>query len=544
VTPGGTLALLGLVDPLARPQENLLSAFGGSQRAAREAAIAAKAEPANLLDRVIANTGSQTVPLADTPLLSDIVGQRHDLEVSTRTPDAVPKKGAPPLVDPHTTPDLRIGIDAARDAPEAFAKNGILLRGDDFPDLPVKGMRNPDNITDKAIDHMADNLVWLHDQAVGAHGQDVVDRSTNWYDGAHQIAMRLAEKTGYAPQQIAGVMASLSPQKDWYQNADLGDRLIDIVQNAKQQTWTPEMSGWADSYAKGKAAEIAKDRRKGKQSTADGKQATLDEFQAQVARLSQPDAPPPLARPLWQINDPDAQKQSLQDRAVFVRAYDEAHHSRNYPIVTPEGGFGDLATNADGSLSDVGWGSFKEIGKAISALDSPNLDHISRLMGGNHKVRSFYNNIISPNSQFGHTTIDTHAINAAHLRPMGGSHPVVNFGLGMGGSSSNATGAKGGYGVYHEAYRRAAERLSQRPGRPVMLPRQLQSITWEAVRGLFTPAQKRDTRLVADVDAIWKQARDGQISVDDARNLIRDRANGIEPPSWHVPPPADEEPPQ
>jgi hypothetical protein len=252
----------------------------------------------------------------------------------------------------------------------------------------------------------------------------------------------------------------------------------------------------------------------------------------------------PLAgQPLWQINDLDVAKQRLYDRSVFVRAFDEAHHARSYPIVTPEGTFGDLATNDDGSPSGIGWGSFPEIQKAIAALDNPSLEHISKLMGQNHKVRSFYNNIISPNSRYDDTTIDTHAINAAHLRPMGGSHPVVKFGLGMAGSSSNATGSQGGYGLEHEAYRQATALLNARPGARQLLPRQLQSIAWEAVRGLFTPEQKRDTGLVRDVDEIWRQARDRKITIDDARRMILERAKGIEPPSWYKPP-DDEEPQQ
>ena len=532
VTPEGTAALFSLVDPAARPQENLLSAFGGSQRAIREAAIAARAEPANLLDRVVANTGSAT-PLADTPILRGIVsdGVRDTDRVSTRIPTAAPPKGVPAsgVVDPHTTNNLNIGIDASQASPDAYANNGMYLRDGDFPDLPVKGMRNHANITDTAINHMADNLVWLHDQMVDTHGQSVVDRAANWYDGAHQIVMNLAAQTGYSPGQIAGVMASLSPQKDWYQNADLGDRVIDIIKNGQGLTFTPEMAQWGRDYVAQKQAEFAKDQAKGKDITK--KLAGLDDLQMTLASLQRG------GQSLGQINNWD-------QRALFVRAYDEAHHSRNYPIVTPEGGFGDTATNDDGSPSNIGWGSFNEINKALSMLDNDDLASRSRLLGANHKVRSFYNNIISPNSDHGDTTIDTHAINAAHLRPMGGSHPVVDFGLGTGGSSSNATGSKGGYGIYHEAYRRAAERLSQRPGRPVMLPRQLQSITWEAVRGLFTPEQKRDTGLVADVNAIWRQARDGRISADDARNMIRDRANGINAPFWHTPPPTPDEEPQ
>ena len=536
VTPEGTMTLASLVDPLARPQEGVLSAFSGSKRALREAEVTARAEPATLLDKVVANTeGAAPAPLADTPMLQQIVsdGVRDEDRVSTRIPTAAPPKGVPAdsIVNPHTTSDLNIGIDAARASTDAYANNGMYLRDGDFPDLPVKGMRNPSNITDAAVSHMADNLVWLHDQMVESHGQDVVDRAGNWYDGAHQIAMRLAEQTGYSPRQIATVMASLSPQKDWYQNADLGDRAIDIIKNAQGATFSPEMRQWGDDYVAQKVAEIAKDRAKGKDSTADKKEAGLSNLQMSLSSLQR-------GQTLGEINDPDT-------RALFVRAYDEAHHSKDYPIVTPEGDFGGTMTNDDGSPQKVAWGSFSEIKKALAALDTNDPAALSALLGANHKVRSFYNNIISPNSQFDDTTIDTHAINAAHLRPMGGSHPVVSFGLGMGGSSSNATGAKGGYGLYHEAYRQAAEQLSQRPGRPVMLPRQLQSITWEAVRGLFTPEQKRDPALVSAVDDIWKSARDGRISADDARNMIRDRANGINPPSWHTPPPPpDEEPPQ
>ena len=527
VTPEGTGALLSLVDPLARPQEGVLSAFSGSQRAMREAATAARAEPATLLDKVVANTeAAPPAPLSDTPILKQIVsdGVRDEDRVSTRIPDAAPPKGGPVPVDPHTTSDLRIGITAARDAADAYSKNGMYLRDGDFPDLPVKGMRNPDNITQASIDHMADNLVWLHNQYRDTYGQSTVDRAANWYDGAHQIAMRLADQTGYSPRQIATVMASLSPQKDWYQNADMGDRVVDIIRNGQGLSFTPEMRQWGQDYVAQKTDEIAKDRAKGKDSTADKKQAGLDNLQMSLASLQRG------GQTLGDINDPDV-------RGLFVRAYDEGHHSKNYPIVTPEGGFGDTMTNDDGSPQKIAWGSFSEIKKAIAALDTDDPAALSRLLGANHKVRSFYNNIISPNSQFDDTTIDTHAINAAHLRPMGGSHPVVSFGLGMGGSSSNATGAKGGYGIYHEAYRQAAERLG-------LLPRQVQSITWEAVRGLFTPEQKRDKALVADVDAIWQQARDGQISADDARRMVSDRAKGINAPSWYTPPPTPDQEPQ
>lgn len=561
VTPEGTMALLSLVDPLARPQPGVLGAFSGSQRAMREAAAAERAKstgllddvvsaterppgapatPASLLDTAVAKTEATQAPslLGDTPMLKQIVsdGVRNEDRVSTAIPTAAAKKGEPVPIDPHTTSGFRINIDTARAAPDTFARNAMNLRDGDFPDLPVKGLRNPDSIANTAMSHMADNLVWLHDQMRDTYGQDTVDRAANWYDGAHQIALRLADQTGYSPRQVATVMAALSPQKDWFQNADMADRLIDIVKNQGQAAFSPEMRQWGQDYVAQKQAEIAKDRAKGKDSTADGKAAALGDLQMRLNSFRD-------GQTLGEINDPET-------RAVFARAYDEAHHARSYPIITPEGNFGPVATNDDGSPSSIGWGSFKEIGKALDALSTDDPAQLSLLLGGNHKVRSFFNNIISPNSQFDDTTIDTHAINAAHLRPMGGSHPVVSFGLGTGGgSSSNATGSKGGYGLYHEAYRQATDVLNQRrldsglPGD--LLPRQLQSITWEAVRGLFTPEQKRDPALVADVNGIWRQARNGQITADDARSLILNRVNRIEPPDWYkppAPPTPDEEP--
>ena len=108
--------------------------------------------------------------------------------VSTRIPYAKPAKNAPPPIDPHSTPDLNISIDAMRAAPDTFDKNVQLLRGPDYPDLPIKGMRNTDNIADKSVDHMADNLVWLHDRMQDQFGPDMVHQASQWYDGANNIA--------------------------------------------------------------------------------------------------------------------------------------------------------------------------------------------------------------------------------------------------------------------------------------------------------------------------------------------------------------------
>ena len=95
-----------------------------------------------------------------------------------------------------------------------------------------------------------------------------------------------------------------------------------------------------------------------------------------------------------------------------------------------------------------------------------------------HSFRSFYNNIISPDSEKGQTTNDTHAINAALMMSMSGKHQfVANFMNGSKGAGST-NGAKGLYGALREAYKRVGEQRG-------LHPREVQSIVWEAIRGLF-----------------------------------------------------------
>jgi len=60
----------------------------------------------------------------------------------------------------------------------------------------------------------------------------------------------------------------------------------------------------------------------------------------------------------------------------------------------------------------------------------------------------------------------------------------------------------------------------------------MQSITWEAVRGLFSPTFKGDEKNVKMVREIWEQYRKGKIGLDDARNKIEEVSGGITPPTW------------
>jgi hypothetical protein len=218
-------------------------------------------------------------------------------------------------------------------------------------------------------------------------------------------------------------------------------------------------------------------------------------------------------------------------KAMWLRTYDQAKNPREHQIVSPEGDYVGLRKNQDGSPTQTGWGSLNEIGKAIVILEDPRLETISTNLGQQHKVRNFYSNIYAPNDPAGPVTIDTHAVAAGLLRPLSGNSREVKHNFGenvkgeVGPKNSSITGVQGTYGIYAEAYRRAAAERG-------ILPREMQSITWEAVRGLYPDTFKSQAKNVDQINGIWLQYRKGKMSLEEARNEVFRNAGGINPPEW------------
>jgi hypothetical protein len=399
--------------------------------------------------------------------------------VSTRLPTAV-KATEDPLAN-----NLVIDLQAAKTDPEAFNHNVGLIK--QYPNFASKA-RNPEKQAEDFINEVTSNLLYLYDKVP----EQTRVRSKLWYDGARNITSKWADEYQVPDQAVSGVLAVLSPQKDWFMNVSLGQRVLDITSKQQAFKWDAGMDEMAKIiWAKPQYAQMVKDIR---------------------------------GKSLSEITDPGL-------KAMWLRTYDQAYLPREHQIVTPEGEFSGIRLNADNKTpTKTGWGSLNEIGKAIVILEDPSKVNISKNLGTMHKVRNFYNNIYAPNDPSGAVTIDTHAVAAGLLRPLSGNSREVmhNFGsnvLGeVGPKNSSITGVQGTYGLYAEAYRRAAQERG-------VLPREMQSITWEAVRGLF-PDTFKNAANADKIDGIWLQYRKGKISQDEARNEVFNTAGGINAPEW------------
>jgi hypothetical protein len=448
--------------------------------------------------------------LSDVELRAQARSAAHEGDqISTTVPTA-----GDAAATAHTTFDRTIATPhMAEDSPATMEKNAQIIRDYAGHTIP-QDLSAADTIAAFKA-HLKDNIIALHD----AMPDDVRRLAMQWYDGANGMTHDMTtdfnanhgrgDEFNIQPRQTAAVIASQSPQTDWYQNVSRANRILEIHRTQQDNPMTPEMVNWGQGYA---------DRM-----TAAGKaggpvaQDFLDRNANTGVTYGQMD---PL------------------DQAHFVRFYDEAHNPRTYDMLAPTGEKLGLQMNKDKvTPSRIGWGSMPMIANATSVLQDGSLPNISANMGEAHKVRSFYNNIIAPYSNRGDTTVDTHAIAGANLFPLTGNDAITSQGLGSSGSYNGKTGSSGLYPVYADAYREAAADLSRRAGR-LILPRQVQSMTWEGARGLFPGEQKALTSYRAPIEQVWTDHENGLLSQADAQAGAIRAAGGVQRPDWAGPAPA------
>ncbi len=342
------------------------------------------------------------------------------------------------------------------------------------------------NITNR----MTENIVSLYDMS---DKLGIAEESAQWYKGANRIALGLANRFGVSDTKTAGVLAALSPGKDWFQNVAMAERIIkhnaELGPNAP---WTSEMSAVSNTV----------------KASAKG--------DAKTAWQKQPEFENVVGRPWGDMETP-------MEKALWIRAYDEAHFGSNFREVSPEGDLLGYDVNKAGSPSTLVHQSFPNMEKAIRILDGDGeLDSISPELGNAHKVRNFFNNILNPDSPKD-VTVDTHQIAAGLFRPLGQKATEVTQGLSganvkgdprrWSNAGDKLSGTSGSYGLYFDATSEAAKLRG-------VLPREMQSVSWEQLRTLFPKTLKANKSFVSSVEAVWNMVDEGILTSQAARERI------------------------
>ena len=439
------------------------------------------------------------------------------LYISTRVPDG---PDAQPATDPLTT-QLPVLLASH---PKAIKRYADKLRSFEML-TPQEKRRSDRRVIEDFIQRGTENLRWLWD----LFEPEIRERARLWYQGGHNLAQRIADRHNLSINQGAALIASLSPQMDWFKNMNLAFRVADLF--AQLELSNPDFDqAMFDSFAKRvRTQKLTKKQKENLELTRATQEKKIAYAEANY-----------LGRTWSEIGYPG--------KAIMLREVDEQQNAdqRWYHVITPEGGFQErMQTNPDarGRTKDmrVGWGTYPQIANAIAVLDNGSALNIHARLGGKHKVRSFYMNLVDP-SNANVVTIDTHAAAAFVMQPLAGTDRFVANTLDAP-PGIKENGLMGLNVVVAEGYFRLAKQLSDErraQGLPPITAREVQSVTWEAVRLLFPAAEKRvknqaEKVLLTDVQAIWAEFTSGTIDINATRRKILARIERTRPmgrPSW------------
>ena len=389
---------------------------------------------------------------------------------------------------------------------------------------------------------------------IKAFPQDLRVFASLWYDGANIIANDFAKVFGTSVEQAAAVLAVNSPQKDWYMNVALAERTMHIFKSQQSAKFDrsmaanflaregePELKYDKDGNAfyEGNATPVYDDE--GNHLRDENGMLQFDNWSNKAAEEKLELAVKVLNLGLKGKKLKDIKgisfdfkgkkktysKEELQAR--FVRMFSEATANeslrdvKTFNVIRPDGKILERPSLSDkGKPRSIAWGSYSTIEKSINILNAEgdqDMDVISEQLGLMHKVRSFYNNIVDPANTDGHVTMDTHAIAALLLKPVSGNSTEVtqNFG-GKGTASDSVLGLSGLYPAFAEAYRSVEVENEITGG--LYLAREIQSITWEAIRQLFQPKWKSNADHVRAVNDIWNEYENGVIDFAEAQENV------------------------
>ena len=411
---------------------------------------------------VVPTYDEDTLPAPDALPTNDTTNKLRQ-ELSTRVPTG--KDAKEDALEEVLVVDVETALDAVND--KTTAKSAETIRN--LPFMRVKRGSSDKQVVEQFIQHMVSNLEYLYQEMTPAERR----RSRRWYDGGRKYVEAWANRYGLSTMQTAAVIAVLSPQKNWFVNMTMAERILDIHAVRSEMPTTDEMLvKSSDVYTTGGKATKGKIRIP---SPNPKKMPAGLKTHGEVVEAIR-------GKTLNQL----AEEEPLL-AAYWVRLYDYTYNENTLRMLSPEGGAAGTWTTT------IQWGSYDTIAKVLSVLKDGSKENVSAQLGAAHKVRSFFNNLFAPNSKRGNVTIDTHAVAAALMIPVSSKHLYVKQAWGGAGAPSNsANGIMGFYPFYAEAVRRVAKNHK-------MLPREIQSITWEEIRALMSDKDKRTATVAQDM---------------------------------------------
>ena len=126
--------------------------------------------------------------------------------------------------------------DAMKDNEKLIAGNLAKIKELGMP-VKLDETKTPREQLEQFMEAVADNLDYLYEQMDSTQRE----RAKMWYVGGRRIVEWLAARYGITDMQAAAMLAVLSPQKNWFENVSMADRIGDILTSARNERWSPEM---------------------------------------------------------------------------------------------------------------------------------------------------------------------------------------------------------------------------------------------------------------------------------------------------------------
>ena len=411
-------------------------------------------------------------------------------------------------------------------------------------------LETADKVYGALVDATRENLNLL----INMFPQDLRSFASLWYDGANTIANTFAKTYNITVEQAAGVLGVNSPQKDWYMNVALAERIMHIwtarqdskfdgsmAANFMVRAGEPELKFRKDGEPYWEGGAIPTLDEDGNHVTDENGVLEFDNWGSDSVKKKIAIAKILLNKGLRGKRLKDIQglefelngkkytfsKEGMQAR--FVRMFSEAAADENlrdiktFNVIRPDGAILQRPSlSQKGKPRSIAWGSYVMVEKSISILNASGdtmMDTVSEQLGLMHKVRSFFNNIVDPSNRDGHTTMDTHAVAALLWKALSGHSTEVtqNFG-GKGTASDSELGIKGLYPAFAEAYK-TLDVVNEDTGESY-IPREIQSITWESVRQFFPSTWKGNSDNVEALINVWRRYGNREISFREAQEEI------------------------